>query len=96
MVNVVVKLESAPSTAPYAASDPIQGNWGADWSWVTTNLFRGTLPSATETVPSLLTRLAEVLPRRISKTYVKQLQARFPQPPATDDPATYEFETHQD
>ncbi len=42
------------------------------------------------------TALLKVSQRRMSKTYVKQLRARFPQPPATDDPATYEFETHQD
>ena len=49
-----------------------------------------------QAVSPFLTRLAEVLPRRMSKTYVEQLRACFPQPPAIDDPATYEFETHQD
>jgi len=44
----------------------------------------------------LLARLADFLPRGMSRTHVEQLRARFPQPPATDDPATYEFETHKD
>ena len=40
--------------------------------------------------------LGKVSQRRMSKKYVEQLRARFPQPTATEDPATYEFETHQD
>ncbi len=36
--------------------------------------------------------LRKVSQRRMSKTRVDRLRMRFPQPPATDDPATYEFE----
>lgn len=46
-----------------------------------------------QTVRPLFARLAEVLPMRMSETHVAQLRMRFPQPAATDDPATYEFET---
>ena len=104
MTSVVAEPRSAlstASTASYEASTPIQGNWAADWRGDTTNLYRGALPfafeqaidySRTETVPSLLTRLDEVLPAQMSKTHVDQLRMRFPQPAAADDPATYEFE----
>lgn len=51
-------------------------------------------PLVSDQVESLLlTRLSEILPRRMSRTHVEQLRARFPQPPAMDDPATFEFET---
>jgi hypothetical protein len=47
-----------------------------------------------QAVSPILTRLAEVLPVRMSKTHIEQLRMHFPQPAATDDPATYEFEAH--
>lgn len=43
----------------------------------------------------LVTRVKELLPQRMSEIHVKRLRAKYPQPPATDDPATYEFESRK-
>jgi len=41
----------------------------------------------------LLTQLAKVLPKPMSKTRIKHLRSKYQQLPATEDPSTYEFES---